>query len=302
MLRIRSIERGDDAFFHFADSFGDSDEDGSADDAVTDVQFHHTWESGDGADVAVVEAMTGVEFDAGGDGGGGGDAESLDLAVAVGSFAGVGVSAGVEFDAGDSEGDRGVDLVVIGVDEESDFDAGVMAGGDGVLDAGAMGDDVESSLGGQFLATFGHEGDLIGSGLDCEGEDGGFGGEFEVEANLDGFSEEAEVTILNVATVFAEMNGDAVGSREFGEGRGPDRVGLGAATGLAESGDVIDIDTEAGHGDGTFRVAWRSILQWIFCLRLAFVRESWITDPGHGFWFVAVLCEVVRGQRPRLQS
>src|SRR5690606_35880178 len=46
----------------------------------------------------------------------------------------------------------------------------------------------------------------------------------------------------------AQMNGDAVGPGQLGEGGGPHRVGLAAPPGLAKGGDVVDVHSEADHG------------------------------------------------------
>ncbi len=67
----------------------------------------------------------------------------------------------------------------------------------------------------------------------------------------DGFAEDADVAVLDVAAVFPQVDGDAVGSGEFGEGGGVDGVGLDGAAGLADGGDVVDVDAEGeGWGGG----------------------------------------------------
>ena len=60
-------------------------------------------------------------------------------------------------------------------------------------------------------------------------------------------SEQADVAVLDVPAVFAEVDGDAVGPSQLGQHGRPDRVRLSPAPGLAERGDMIDVDTESEH-------------------------------------------------------
>jgi hypothetical protein len=50
---------------------------------------------------------------------------------------------------------------------------------------------------------------------------------------------------LDVATVLAQVRGDAVGARCFTDFRAGDRVGHDAAPRLAQCGDVVDVDVQA---------------------------------------------------------
>ena len=75
----------------------------------------------------------------------------------------------------------------------------------------------------------------------------GRAGHFQVELHGDRLAEHAQVAVLNMAAIFAQMQRDAVGAAQFGQGRGPDRVGLVRAAGLAQRRYVVDIDAEKGH-------------------------------------------------------
>ncbi len=86
------------ARLHLTDGLGQADEDGAADDAVADVELFHAVQSRDRRDVLVIEAVAGVEFQSGGDGGDGRGLESVELAVAIGPFGGVGVTPRVQLD------------------------------------------------------------------------------------------------------------------------------------------------------------------------------------------------------------
>ena len=106
---------------------------------------------------------------------------------------------------------------------------------------------VQAAFGGDFLSAFGHEHGLVG--LDATGDVNHFvgGGHFEVEFDLTDRFEPLNIVVLDVAAVFAEMDGDAVGATQLCLNRGPNRVGFVGAAGLAYRGDVVDIDTQFDH-------------------------------------------------------
>jgi hypothetical protein len=75
------------------------------------------------------------------------------------------------------------------------------------------------------------------------------GGHFQVELDVGEFAQAAHVVVLDVAAVFAQMHGDAVGAAEVGFDGGPDRVGFVALAGFAHGGDVVDVYAEFDHLD-----------------------------------------------------
>ena len=75
----------------------------------------------------------------------------------------------------------------------------------------------------------------------------GLDGQLEVKPNLDRLPQQANVAVLNVAAVFAEVDRDDVGASQLGQHGRPDRVGLAPSSRLAKRGDMIDVDTQAWH-------------------------------------------------------
>ncbi len=69
-------------------------------------------------------------------------------------------------------------------------------------------------------------------------------GELEVE-DLHGRSKPLDVAVLDMASVFPQMNGDAVGSGRFAQGRGLEGIRLVGSPSLADGGDVIDVDVQS---------------------------------------------------------
>jgi hypothetical protein len=82
------------------------------------------------------------------------------------------------------------------------------------FDNGAKGVDlgggIETAFGGDFSAVFGDEADLSRLQPKGEVEHGWGGSHFEVELFAAFAAESKNVIVLNVATIFAEVNGDRV--------------------------------------------------------------------------------------------
>ena len=150
--------------------------------------------------------------------------------------------------AGGAQLDGGLDLPGVGIDEQSDLDARVAAARQRLGDPVALAGHVEASLGRQLLAALGHERHLVGPDLQGQGDHAGLDGQLQVEPDLHGLPQQAQVAVLDVPAVFAEMDRDHVGPAQLGEHGRPDRVGLAPAADLTKRGDMIDIDTQARHG------------------------------------------------------
>ena len=69
----------------------------------------------------------------------------------------------------------------------------------------------------------------------------------QVELDLDDPGEMAKVTVLNVPSILAQMDGDRVGSAEMRLDGGPHGVGLVGPPGLADRGHVVDVDAQLSH-------------------------------------------------------
>lgn len=176
--------------------------------------------------------------------------EFIELCVALS----VGESTGVEFDHVRTEGEGGVDLSRIGLDEHADAGAGVAQSADGWLEEVFEADDVEAAFGGDFFAIFGDETGFMGMRLEGDLDNFRCVSHLEVEAEAGLGAEVFDVCVLDVASIGAEVDGDSDGA--CGEALAScfedegfcvmgERV-LWVAR-LAHGGDVIDIDAEVGH-------------------------------------------------------
>ncbi len=147
----------------------------------------------------------------------------------------------------------GGDLSRLGIDEGAGANAVIAEARDHRAEAAAGADDIEAALGGDLGAAFGDEHGDVGPDRAGKGDDLIDGGELEVQLHLHGLPQAADIVILDMATVLAKMEGDSVGPAQLRLDGGPDGIGLEAAPGLPEGGDVVDVDAEFDHC-GEFRV------------------------------------------------
>ena len=68
-----------------------------------------------------------------------------------------------------------------------------------------------------------------------------------LEHARDRLAQDAQVAVLDVPPVLAQVYGDAVGARELAQRGRHDGVGVARAALLAQRRDVVDVDVEANH-------------------------------------------------------
>ena len=64
----------------------------------------------------------------------------------------------------------------------------------------------------------------------------------------DGLAQQADVALLHVAAILAQMDGDAVRAGQFAQDGGGDGIGLADLARLADGGDMIDVHAQLRHG------------------------------------------------------
>jgi hypothetical protein len=101
--------------------------------------------------------------------------------------------------------------------------------------------------GGDLLSAFGHQRghlrpDVRGNGHHLVG-----GGHLQVQLDLDQPGHSAQVVVVDVPAVLAEVSGDGVGPPEVGLYRRPRRVRLPGPPGLSDGRDVVDVHTQFDH-------------------------------------------------------
>jgi hypothetical protein len=166
----------------------------------------------------------------------------------------VGKTTGVQFDDWCLEGGGSIDLAGVGIEEKADKNIGLME----FLNHGAervdFGGGVEASFGGDFGTVFGDEANFGGSEAEGEVEHGGGGGHFEVEFFATFLAEAKDIIVLNMSTIFAEVDGDGVGTGAEAKQGGGNGVGFrydtrdgDAVPRLTKGGEVIDVYAKTNH-------------------------------------------------------
>ena len=62
---------------------------------------------------------------------------------------------------------------------------------------------------------------------------------------MDGLAQGKDIAVLDVAAVFAEVDGDAHGPGGFANAGGLDEVGIRGAASLAQCGHMVNVDTQS---------------------------------------------------------
>ncbi len=138
---------------------------------------------------------------------------------------------------------RRFDLSGVGIDEEGDHDPRLTEAVAALGECRLLARHVEPALGGELGAPFRHEAGGMRAEAAGDRHHLGGGGHFHVERRGER-AEPFHVLVTDVAAVLAEMGGDAI--RPGGEhaARRLHRVGMSPAAGIAQGGDVIDVDAK----------------------------------------------------------
>ncbi len=211
---------------------------------MSDVQFLDLGDAPDGQDIRVGEAVPGVDGQANARG-----VFRRSLHLGQGGAAilvpPVSVSAGVQFDRRDAEILGLVDHGDVRVDEERHMDPGRVESPERCPKVRVATPQVEAALGRHFLATLRDDRDLIRAEPTGEVDDVLTGRQLEIADGRHGRRDPLDIVVLNVPSIFAEVDRDAVRPVGLGLRRRPSRVGFVGAPGLPEGGHMIHVDIEA---------------------------------------------------------
>ena len=112
-----------------------------------------------------------------------------------------------------------------------------------------LGRDVKPTFGGDLLPTFRNQRHHVGPDTQRNSEHLSRRRHLKIEAGTNGLTQQFDVPILDMATVFPQMHRDAVSPAELGKHGHGNRIGFNRSARLTHIGDVIDIDAETGHDD-----------------------------------------------------
>src|SRR5262245_24229925 len=248
--------RDADRFDHLSHGAVESDEGRPRDDVVSDVEFFDFRYTGDRADVAISQPMTGRDLQSGlrRQTRGRPDAQALLLDLANSAHGRVTwmliqlrVTRRAYLDLISAEFRRGFNLLGVGIDEETDKDARVIQFINALADRLSIRYDVEPPLSGDFLRPFGHQRHDVR--LEARGDLYHLvsRGHFDVEVRDDHLFERDQIIILNVTTVAAKMGSDSVSPRQFANHGGGNRVRFVSPASLTNGGYVINVDVQSAH-------------------------------------------------------
>ena len=158
---------------------------------------------------------------------------------------GVSVFAGVKFDHGHAQAQRGFDLARIGGDEQAHADARVGQPGHDRGEAVVLARGIEPAFGGALFAPFGD--DARGVGFVAQGDLDHLVGRshLEVERQVGRGLDPREILVADVAAILTQMRGDPVAADACDDLRGAHRIGMLAASCIADRGDMIDVHAKA---------------------------------------------------------
>ncbi len=229
------------------------DEDGLADQEMADVQFDDLRQTRDDPRRVEVETVAGVAF----------ETEPLGLLrrraqprefglrfFRLAQRHGVAPRAGMQFHHRRLDRSRRGEDFERRLDEQRNPNAGAKKLIDIGQQAVMAADHVQPALGGAFGALFRHQ--TAGVRLDFQGDVEHLlgGGHFEIERRGDGGLEPRHVVVVDMAAIFAQMRGDAIGPRRERRLRRAKRIGKSAAARIAQRGDMIDVHAKAEFSGG----------------------------------------------------
>ena len=138
-----------------------------------------------------------------------------------------------------------LDLRRVGGYEQRHPDAGIVQPRDEGRERVVLADHVEPAFGREFFPALRHQTDRMRSGRERNPQHVLGRCHLEIQRLGDFGLEAGHVGVADMAAVLAQMRGDSVGARLDRGQRGAHRIWPRAAAGVAQGGDVIDIDSEA---------------------------------------------------------
>src|SRR5690606_30772325 len=140
-----------------------------------------------------------------------------------------------------------LDLGGVRIDEQGYADAGLLQLPHRRPDLFQMAQNVQTAFGGQLGPMLGHQADIVR--LDAAGDVQHLRGDgaFQIHAGAQNRPHIEDIGVLDVAPVFAQMQGDQVRPGVFCPQGGLDGIGISGETLLAQRCNVVDIDAQFYH-------------------------------------------------------
>ncbi len=210
---------------------------------MTDIQFVDARHCRHRGRVVVVQAMPGIHHQPA-CGIVNGVTDALEFAGRLFCIDGLRVSTGMDLDHGRPRPDGRIDLHRIGIDEQRHLHALAVQPATGSRHLVEVPRHIKTTLGGQFFPLLRHQANMrrpyrLGKSQHFLGHC-----HLEIHACLQHLGDEAHITLLNVPTVFAQMQRDAIGTRFLGNDCRLYRIRIAGTACLTQRRHVINVDTQ----------------------------------------------------------
>ena len=186
--------------------------------------------------------MAGIHLQAEAGGVGGRFGNTFQLPGLLGVGFGIGIAAGVDFDIGRANVRRRFDLRFIRIDKQGDQDAGIRQALTGIAHLVALAGDVQPAFGGHFLTLLRHQAAEVRFGFAGDRQHLFGDRHFKIHAGVQRLAQDTHIAIGNMATVFAQMHGNAVGAGLFGNESRLNRIRVSGAASVTQGRDMVNID------------------------------------------------------------
>ncbi len=188
--------------------------------------------------------MTGIDHQALLLGKGSGLADLFQLLLLLCNAIRLGVVTGMQFDSCCACALDGKNLLLVSIEENRNRAAGLLQTLHCHGNPGFLSGHVQSTLGSQLLGGFRYQTDMFR--LDALGNRQHLFGDrhFKIHRRADQLAQQLDIAVLDVTTVLAQMDGNAVCTGLLAQQRRLDRIGITTATGLTHGGDMVDVHTK----------------------------------------------------------
>src|SRR6218665_60151 len=140
--------------------------------------------------------------------------------------------------------DRSIDLALIRINKERDINTQATQTLTSRANFLKLASYVQSALSGELFALFRYQAEMRGTNFLGKAQHFFSHGTLEVHPRLQDLRNQAQITLLNMAPIFAQVQGNAAAPRLFGHNRRLYRVRINGSTGLTQRGHMIDIHAQ----------------------------------------------------------
>jgi hypothetical protein len=114
---------------------------------------------------------------------------------------------------------------------------------------------IKATFCGEFLPLFRDQRDKVGLDAQSNLRHVTVGRHFKVKFCPGYFAKKVKVSVLDMASVFPEVNDQTICSCQFDQDSGRQRIRIGSSTCLPQGRDVVDIHSKPGHPSSFIQIS-----------------------------------------------